>query len=256
MKITVLGCGGSPGVPSVSHGWGACDPTNPRNRRRRVSLLVEEAGRAILIDTSPDLREQLLDTGIRRLDGVIWTHAHADHLHGIDELRGINRAMHAPLPVWADAESLEIIHQRFGYVFEPLDASLGNYYKPVLIPHCIDGPFEVAGVPVTPFRQDHGFSTTLGLRFGQFAYSTDVVRLDAAAFAALAGIEVWVVDCFRHAPGHLTHSWLAQTLDWIAQVGPKHAVLTHMGEDMDYGTLASALPPGIEPAYDGMVLTL
>jgi phosphoribosyl 1,2-cyclic phosphate phosphodiesterase len=215
-------------------------------------VLVEARATRVLIDTSPDLRAQLLDAGVRHLDGVIWTHGHADHLHGIDELRGINRAMNAPLPVWADAETLSIIRQRFGYVFEPLDHSLANYYKPVLEPTVIEGPFAVGQLSVVPFQQHHGFSETLGLRFGAFAYSTDVVQLDEAAFAALAGIDVWVVDCFRIAPGHLTHSWLERTLSWIERVRPRRAILTHMGEDLDYQTLRQTLPPGVEPGYDGM----
>src|SRR5262249_9723060 len=163
---------------------------DPRNRRRRVSALIEIGDLSILIDTSPDLREQLLDASVNRLDAVIVTHAHADHLHGIDDLRAINRLMYRPIPLYADARTLAEIARRFGYVFD-LTAEPGRYYKPTLVPHEIVGPFEIEGVPVVPFVQDHGFSTTLGLRIGGFAYSTDVTELDDAAFAAVEGVELW-----------------------------------------------------------------
>ncbi|MDE2229818.1 MAG: MBL fold metallo-hydrolase [Alphaproteobacteria bacterium] len=256
MKVTMLGCGPSWGVPWIGGDWGACDPTNPKNRRRRVSILVEERGKTILIDTSPDLREQLLDAGVRRIDAVLFTHAHADHLHGIDDLRGVNHVMKAPVPIYGTRETLADIERRFGYVFTPLKPGAeGRYYKPVLERHAIDGPFEAAGIAVTPFVQEHGFSKTLGFRFGGFAYSTDVIALDAAAFRALAGIDTWVVDCIRRAP-HVTHSHVDRTLEWIARVRPRRAVLTHMDESLDYETLRRALPDGVEPGYDGMVIEL
>ena len=257
MRVTVLGCGASTGVPTIGRNWGRCDPNDARNRRRRVSLLVEAAGgTTILIDTSPDLREQLIDAGIRRLDAVLYTHAHADHLHGIDDLRGVNRMIQAALPTYATRETLAEIERRFGYVFAPLKPGLeGNYYKPVLERHVIDGPFTVAGIAVMPFVQDHGFSTTLGFRFGGFAYSTDVIGLDDRAFAALAGIDTWVVDCIRRTP-HVTHSHVDRTLEWIGRVRPRRAVLTHMDESLDYETLRRTLPAGVEPGYDGMVLEL
>ncbi len=252
MRITLLGCGPSWGVPRIGGDWGACDPANPRNRRRRVSLLVEENGARLLVDTSPDLREQLLDADVRGLDAVLFTHAHADHLHGIDDLRSVNRLIGKPLPIYADAGTLEEIRERFGYVFTPVrPEAKAAFYKPVLEPVTITGPFTVAGIAVTPFAQDHGFSATLGFRFGRFAYSTDVIRLDAAAFAALEGVETWIVDCIRRAP-HVTHSHLEQTLDWIARVRPRRAILTHMDESLDYETLSRALPAGVEPGYDGL----
>ena len=199
MKITVLGCGASTGVPAIGPNWGACDPADPRNRRRRVSLLVEVGAVALLIDTSPDLREQLIDAGVSRLDAVLMTHAHADHLHGIDDIRQLNRLMKAAIPLWADARTLAEIGRRFGYVLEPPHEP-GLFYKPTLEPHEITGPFAIAGVGVVPFTQDHGYSTTLGFRVGRMAYSTDATELDAAAFTALAGIELWIVDCMRRAP--------------------------------------------------------
>jgi phosphoribosyl 1,2-cyclic phosphate phosphodiesterase len=256
MRVTMLGCGPSWGVPRIGGDWGACDPTNPRNRRRRVSVLVETAEAALLIDTSPDLREQLLDAGVRRLDAVLYTHAHADHLHGIDDLRSVNWLMQGAIPVFASAESLNEIRRRFGYVFEAVKPGRQSvYYKPVLEPHTIVGPFRAAGVAVTPFIQNHGFSATLGLRIGGFAYSTDVVDLDKAAFAALSGIEVWIVDCIRRKP-HVTHAHLEKTLEWIARVGPRRAILTHMDESLDYATLCRELPGGVEPGYDGLVIEM
>jgi phosphoribosyl 1,2-cyclic phosphate phosphodiesterase len=252
MKVRILGCGGSGGVPLLGNIWGDCDPAEPRNRRRRVSILVETYAATILVDTSPDLREQLLDAGTRRIDGVLYTHAHADHLHGIDDLRAMNRLMHQPIPVYGSADTLEMIARRFDYVFTPLGSDSG-FYKPALTPRTIDGPFKIAGIPIVPFAQDHGFSKTLGFRIGEMAYSTDVVDLDEAAFAALAGIDLWIVDCLRYEP-HPTHSHLAKTLSWIARVKPRHAVLTHMDVPLDYATLRHELPAGVEPGYDGLTL--
>jgi len=254
MRVTMLGCGPSWGVPRIGNDWGACDPANPKNRRTRVAVLVEEGGARILIDTPPDLRAQLLAADVRGLDAVIFTHAHADHLHGIDELRALNRIMRRPLPIYADPKTLAEIRSRFGYVIGPPDyAGRSEFYKPVLVPHEIEGPFAAAGLRVVPFAQDHGYSTTLGLRIGGFAYSTDVVRLGEAAFAALTGTELWIVDCMRREP-HVTHSHLAQTLEWIGRVKPRRAILTHMDETLDYDQLRRELPPGIEPGHDGLVV--
>jgi phosphoribosyl 1,2-cyclic phosphate phosphodiesterase len=254
MRVTVLGCGPSTGVPVIGGNWGRCDPDDPRNRRRRVSALVEIGGVVILIDTSPDLREQLLDAGVKRLDAVILTHAHADHLHGIDDLRSVNRLMRSAIPLYADAQTLAEIKRRFGYVLRPVEEP-GRFYKPTLVPHEIKGILEIARIPIVPFAQDHGFSTTLGLRIGPFAYSTDVTELDECAFAALKGVELWIVDCLRREP-HPTHSHLAKTLTWIARVRPRRAVLTHMDQSLDYRELSAALPAGVEPGYDGLVIKL
>jgi phosphoribosyl 1,2-cyclic phosphate phosphodiesterase len=254
MKVTVLGCGASTGVPAIGPNWGRCDPADPRNRRRRVSLLVETRGATLLIDTSPDLREQLLDAEIARLDAVLMTHAHADHLHGIDDLRSVNRLMQQPIPLYADAHTLGEIGRRFGYVLA-MPSAEGPYYKPTLVPHEILGPFVAAGIPVVPFAQDHGYSTTLGFRIGGLAYSTDVTELDDEAFIVLGGIELWVVDCLRREP-HPTHSHLAKTLAWIARLRPHRAVLTHMDQSLDYRELAAELPPGVEPGRDGLVIEL
>jgi len=254
MKITVLGCGASTGVPAIGPDWGRCDPDDPRNRRRRSSILVECRGSTVLIDTSPDLREQLIDAGVSRIDAVIYTHAHADHLHGVDDLRTVNRLMRQVIPIHADERTLGEIGNRFGYALKPV-APGEFYYRPALVAHAIDGPFSAAGIPVVPFAQDHGFSTTLGFRIGNFAYSTDVAELDEAAFAALAGIEVWIVDCLRREP-HPTHSDLAKTLAWIARLQPRRALLTHMDQSLDYIELAAELPAGVEPGQDRLVIEL
>lgn len=254
MKVTILGSGAAGGVPSISRGWGSCDPAQPRNRRRRPSILVEEGDTRILVDTSPDCRDQLLDAGVRSLSAVLYTHDHADHLHGIDDLREVNRAMQAPLSIFAAPEVMESIRIRFPYVLGSVEEGQ-SIYKPMLEPHEIDGPFVVGGVTVVPYDQDHGFLRTLGFRFGNFAYSTDVVELPKESFAALEGVHTWVVGCLTFAP-HPTHAHLDKVLDWIARVRPQRAYLTHMTPSMDYDSLRARLPAGVEPAYDSLVLNV
>jgi phosphoribosyl 1,2-cyclic phosphate phosphodiesterase len=251
VKVTILGCGSSMGVPTIGNDWGECDPAEPRNRRRRASILVENGSTRVLVDTSPDLREQLLSVGIKALDAIVFTHAHADHLHGIDDLRALNIFRNSPIDIYADGRTLELIRERFGYVFQPIRGDY--YYKPVLTPRLIDGPFRIGDVTAQPFVQEHGFSNSLGFRFGPIAYSTDVLNLDEQAFEILAGIEIWIVDAFRREP-HATHTHLDRTLGWIERVKPRRAVLTHMGLTMDYRTIKALLPAHVEPAYDGMVL--
>jgi len=253
MKITVLGCGSSGGVPLIGNDWGACDPRNPRNRRTRVSILVEQGDTALLVDTSPDLRQQLLDAHIMNITAVLYTHAHSDHCHGIDDLRSVNWLMQKSIPIYGDTETLDELGRRFDYILKGSHAP-GHFYKPAVEVHTIDGPFEVEGIKIVPFRQEHGYIHTLGFRFGDFAYTTDAHGLDDAAFAALAGVKLWLVDCVREAP-HPTHSHLAQTLQWIERVRPERAYLTHMNQSLDYDTLMKKLPVDVEPAYDGLVLT-
>ena len=255
MRVTVLGCGSSGGVPLIGHdGWGMCDAANPKNRRRRVSILVQDGGTTLLVDTSPDVRAQLIDAGVHGLDAVLYTHAHADHLHGIDDLRSVNANIDGPLDAYATAETIEAIRARFGYVFDPRSPEATYWARPWLTPKLIDGPFRAGAIDVQPFVQDHGQGmTTLGFRFGKLAYSTDAKRLDQAAFAALAGVEVWIVDALRQHP-HPTHSHVPQTFEWIARVGPRRAVLTHMSHMLDYEDVLAQCPPGVEPGYDGMVI--
>lgn len=248
MKVTILGCGTSGGVPRVGNVWGACDPENPKNRRRRVSILVEEGDSRLLVDTSPDLREQLLDADVDRLNGVLYTHDHADHTHGIDDLRGIFHTMGRQVDIYADAKTLKILKRRFDYIFTP---SFG--YPPICTPHEITGPFNIGGISVIPFRQIHGPIESLGFRFNSVAYSTDLNGIPEESFAALEGVDVWIVDALRYEP-HPTHPHLEMTLEWIERVKPKRAILTHMTWDMDYDTLKSELPDGVEPGYDGMVI--
>ncbi len=252
MRVTILGCGGSGGVPLIGDYWGACNPRNPKNRRLRVSILVEEGETAILVDTSPDLRQQALAVRLTKLDAVLFTHAHADHLNGIDDLRPVNRLIDRPLDAYGSPETMREIRERFGYVFEPAHPGFG-FYKPVLNPHEVTEPFSVGPVPVRPFEQDHGFTTTTGYRIGNIAYSTDVVDLPGASFAALGNLDLWIVDCLRFDP-HPTHAHLDKALDWITYVKPKRAVLTHMNQSLDYDEVANRCPSGVEPAFDGMVI--
>lgn len=256
MKVTILGCGPSAGVPLIGGNWGTCNPDNPKNRRTRPSVLVETYGTSILIDTSPDLRAQLLAAKIGRVDAVLYTHDHADHVHGIDDLRTVYRLMdRRRIPAYADPVTLASIIRRFPYVFEG-HGEVEAMYRPILNAREIDGPFAVGPVRVVPFVQDHGICATLGFRIGRFAYSTDVVRLDDAAFEALAGIELWIVDCLRAGEEHPTHANLATTLGWIARVKPRRAIFTHMNHQADYDALKVLCPAGVEPGYDGMVLDL
>ena len=253
MKITILGCGPAGGVPSLSAGWGRCDPANPRNRRRRQSILVEEAGHAVLVDTSPDLREQLLDAGVRRLDAVLYTHAHADHTHGIDDLREVNRVVKGPIAAFGTAETLAEIASHFGYVFKPLDLATQPIYKPWLIAHAVTDRFRVGPFDILAFDQDHGTCRSTGYRFGRAAYSTDVLALPEASLTALEGLDLWIVGCLLDVP-HTTHAHVAKVLAWVERLKPKLTVITHMSARLDYKALQSALPDGVIAAYDGMIL--
>jgi phosphoribosyl 1,2-cyclic phosphate phosphodiesterase len=261
MKVTILGCGGSAGSPQIGGAdgageWGEIDPLEPRNRRSRPSIVIEnEAGERLLVDTGPDLRLQLTAERIGRIDGVLYTHPHADHIAGLDEIRILNRIIDKPMPAWADAATWLDLEQRFDYAFRPWVPGKG-FFRPVLVKHDLRAG-EVAGVlgmQVRVIDQDHGFIRSLGLRIGSFAYCTDVVRLDEAALAALEGLDVWIVDCFTSGPPHPTHANLAQVLEWVERLRPKRTILTHLGPNMDYRHLYETLPKGIEPAWDGMVV--
>ncbi|MDX2144210.1 MAG: MBL fold metallo-hydrolase [Rhodospirillaceae bacterium] len=256
IKVTMLGCGGAGGVPSISEGWGACNAGNPKNRRRRASILVQDGHTTVLVDASPDLREQLLDAGVNRLDGVVFTHAHADHIHGLDELREVNRVMGGPIDAYADAETLQALEMRFGYAFEPI-ATGKPMFKPWLVAHDVGEAaaesFMIKTLSVRSFRQDHGYMPSLGLRFADVVYSTDIWRMTDAVKDAVRGAKLWIVDAFTTVP-HTTHSHLDQTLAWIADLKPRRAVITHMGTKLDYDWVNARCPVGVTAAYDGMVI--
>lgn len=235
-------------------GWGDCDPDNPKNRRRRPSILVESGGSRLLVDTSPDLREQLLAADVWEIDAILYTHAHADHVNGIDDIRSLNFHSRGPIDAYGSRQALDTLIERFGYVFEPYGDE-PRFYRPCLTPHEIDGPIRLGGVDITPFWQEHASIPSLGFRFNKFAYSTDVKELSEEAFAILEGVEVWIVDCLSETP-HPAHSHLEQTLQWIERVAPRRAVLNHLSHRMDYDKLSAKLPAGVEPAFDGMVIEL
>jgi len=254
MKITVLGCGSSGGVPLIGNVWGDCDPQNPLNSRTRASILVEDGEKTILVDTSPDMRQQLLRYGLTKLDAVLYTHAHADHCHGIDELRSINWLTNKPIDIYAGPMTLAELMRRFGYIFHggPGNAD-GNFYKPSALAHEISGPFKLGDTLITPFLQCHGAIRSLGYRFGDFAYSTDVHDFESEAVDILRGIKTWVLDAVRIQP-HPTHFNLAQALKWIEIIKPERVFLTHLNHNMDYDKLCSMLPPHVRPAHDGLVI--
>jgi phosphoribosyl 1,2-cyclic phosphate phosphodiesterase len=262
LLFTILGCGSSAGVPRVAQGWGACDPSNPKNRRRRCSLLVQRAGgngmTTALIDTSPDLREQLLDANVARLDGVLFTHDHADHTHGIDDLRPFFIHHRRRVDIYSDAPTAAVLHTRFEYCFTSPD---GSDYPPILSDHRISAGTKVTiegeGGPISalPFLQKHGAGTSLGFRIGGLAYSCDVSGIPDASLASLHGADVWIVDALRHKP-HPSHFSLEESLAWIERVRPRRAILTNLHTDLDYETLRRSLPTGVEPAFDGMQIEL
>lgn len=259
LAATILGCGSSAGVPRVAGGWGACDPTNPRNRRRRCSLLVERinadgARTTVLVDTSPDLRAQLLDAEVSWIDGVVVTHDHADHIHGIDDLRPLVIHNRCRIAVHMDAKTAERVVGRFGYCFK---SPPGSIYPPILEAGEIRPPKPVAipgdggTVYAQPIPQTHGPDTALGFRFGDVAYSADVSDIPEESLELLAGLDVWIVDALRYTP-HVSHFNVDGALEWIERLKPRRAVLTNMHVDLDYEELRQRLPDHVTPAYDGM----
>ena len=254
MKLIVLGCGTSSGVPRIGGDWGACDPANPRNRRTRASVLVESDGTRIMVDTGPDMRGQLLAAGVGQIDAVLWTHEHADHTHGIDDLRQIFHIRREPVPCYARPRTLESLERRFRYVFH----GRGGYPpSATMVPLADD--MMIGAIRVRTVDQPHGGITSAGFRFdangASIGYSTDFHDFTAEMEELFAGIDVWVVDVLRRAP-HPTHADLATTLDAIARVRPKRAILTHMDQSMDYAGLVAELPAGVEPGYDGLGIEL
>ncbi|MCI4645689.1 MAG: MBL fold metallo-hydrolase [Hyphomonadaceae bacterium] len=261
LRMTLLGTGSSGGVPRIGDDWGVCDPNEPRNRRLRCSALVErfngESSRPtrVLIDTAPDLREQFLAAGILELDGVVYTHDHADQSHGIDDLRPVAYQMGQRLPVYLDAQTAATLVRKFDYCFEGRGG-----YRPILEaqPPIREGePFQVEGpggpIQILPLRQVHGMITSLGFRIGDMAYCNDVSDLSPESLESLEGVHTFIIDALRRTP-HVSHAHLAQSLSWAEQIGAAHTVLTNLHIDMDYRALLAELPDGAEPAYDGIVL--
>ncbi|MGG7644227.1 MBL fold metallo-hydrolase [Rhodovulum sp. YNF3179] len=260
IRCTILGCGSSGGVPRLGGHWGDCDPDDPRNQRTRCSMLVERPGPAgttrVLIDSSPDLRQQLLRAGVGHLDAVVYTHQHADHVHGLDDLRMIVFNRGARLPVWADGPTQDALLGRFGYAFVQPE---GSAYPPILDLHTLDGPVTVAGrggeITLTPFEVEHGNIEALGFRIGDLAYLPDVSAMTPEAWEAVRDLDVWVLDALRRRP-HPTHAHLALSLEWIESARPRRAVLTNMHVDLDYATVAAETPDHVVPAHDGMVIEI
>jgi phosphoribosyl 1,2-cyclic phosphate phosphodiesterase len=262
LSVTILGCGSSGGVPRVGQGWGACDPTNPRNRRRRCSILIAQEApdggtTQVLIDTSPDLREQLIDAGVTRLDAILLTHEHADHTHGIDDVRPLVIMARRRIDLYMDAVTSAIIRDRFRYIFETPRNSL---YPPLLDEKRLTSgtACKIGGaggaIEFLPFRLAHGDIDALGFRFGNIAYSPDLNAIPAESLGFLEGLDIWIVDALRYTP-HPSHFSLAETLDWIAKLKPKRAILTNLHTDLDFAVLRRELPPNVEPAFDGMRIT-
>ncbi len=259
-RFTILGCGSSGGVPRIGAMWGTCDPTNPKNRRSRCALLVEKRGpkgtTSVLIDTPPDIREQLLSVRCEAVNAVLFTHDHADHTHGIDDLRMVAYAMKARVPCYADAATRESLVSRFAYCFE---TPRGSTYPPILTMDTIEGgaSFQVDGaggaIDVLPIRQFHGDIETLAFRFGGVAYSPDVSALPLDSEPMLTNLDLWIVDALRYTP-HPSHFSVKEALAHIARLKAKRAILTHMTGDLDYAALKRELPENVEPAFDGMVI--
>ncbi len=257
-KLTILGCGSSGGVPRIGGDWGKCDSSNPKNRRRRCSVLVTKTGERgttrVLIDTSPDMRDQMLAANVREIDGVLYTHEHADHTHGIDELRAFFLNQRAKVQVWADEPTGQMLTSRFAYCFY---AAPGSDYPPILDLHRLT-PGEMVNITgaggdiaALPFTVHHGTIAALGFRIGGTAYTPDLNGVPEASLAALEGLDLWIVDALKRTP-HPSHLSLPETLDWIARLKPARAIITNMHIDMDFNALRRELPPHVEPAWDGM----
>jgi phosphoribosyl 1,2-cyclic phosphate phosphodiesterase len=261
LRFTILGTGSSGGVPRVGQVWGNCDPNNPKNRRRRCALLVDHlAGSGmrttVLVDTPPDIREQLLETRVARVDAVLYTHDHADHTHGIDDLRGLFFLAKRRIDIYADARTRVTLEKKFEYCFAQ---NPGSLYPSILNAHELHPPqpVRIAGpggpLEIVPIAQEHGDSPSLGFRFGNVAYSPDISGIPDASLRLFEGLDLWIVDALRPKP-HPSHFSLKQALEWIERLKVKRAILTHMTVELDYEALRRALPSHVEPGYDGMVV--
>jgi phosphoribosyl 1,2-cyclic phosphate phosphodiesterase len=263
LRLTILGCGSSPGTPRITGDWGNCDPNNPKNRRTRAAALVERiaangATTRVVIDTGPDFREQMLMVGVKRLDGVIYTHPHADHIHGIDDLRGYVLEQRQLIDIYADQPTLDRLHEAFGYCFE---TPAGSSYPPILrareIEHSDPVVIEGEGGALTfePLPQIHGDMISLGFRIGSLAYCSDVSHFPPATAERLHDLDVLVIDALQYRP-HPTHLSLSEALEWIERLKPTRAILTHMHVPLDYAVVAAETPTNVDPAYDGMTIEI
>ena len=258
LRFTILGCGSSGGVPRLGGNWGDCDPKNPKNNRKRCSLLVQRVNingtTQVLIDTSPDMRNQLLDAGVGSLDGVMYTHSHADHVHGLDDLRMIYFNMRNRINVWADKSTQNDLIERFKYAFvQPAESP----YPPILNLNTLEGVTVVKGeggsITFNPFQVKHGNMSALGFRIGPLVYLPDVSEMSKKAWDEVSKAKCWILDALRRSP-HPSHSHLENSLKWIKKSGIEKAVLTNMHVDLDYEALMNETPKNVEPAFDGMVL--
>lgn len=253
-KIIILGCGNGAGTPGIGNYWGKCDPDEPKNRRTRSSILVQSENTAILVDTGPDMREQFNRHDVKDLDYILYTHIHADHTHGIDELRTLRRRNQKIFPCYGTAETMATISTTFSYMFQE---DKDGFYPPALTANRLELYREttLGDVRFTAYGQDHGGVTSLGFRFGNVAYSTDMKRLDERAFEVLRGVKTWIVDaCSYHSDTNPVHAGLNEVYAMNERIGAGRVVLTHLSSAMDYRTLTGELPPGYEPAHDGMVI--
>jgi phosphoribosyl 1,2-cyclic phosphate phosphodiesterase len=262
LRLTILGCGSSPGVPRITGDWGNCDPANPKNRRRRAAAMVERIGArgqtTVIIDTGPDFRDQMIDAKVRHINAVVYTHPHADHIHGIDDLRGYALAQRTLMDIYADGPTLDRLQEAFGYCFE---TPPGSSYPPILRAHKIVHyqplTIEGEGGPLTfePLPQIHGDIISLGLRIGPIGYCSDVSAYPADTAARLTGLELLVVDALQYKR-HPSHFSLEETLGWIEKLSPANALLTHMHIPLDYDTVMRETPENVAPAYDGMAIEI
>lgn len=257
MKVTVLGCGASLGVPAAGGFWGDCDPNNPKNERTRASILIESDTTTILVDTTPDVRHHLNKHNVSRLDAVIYTHSHSDHIHGLDDLRVISYTMGHPVQAYTNKATSDELSQRFGYVFS---GSHHQFYKPFMELNVRDyGPMKIGDIEMTWFEQEHGSCKTIGLRINDFAYSVDTLDLDDRALYTLSGVTQWIVDSggYKLEDERLTtHANLRRVKKWSKDLGVEQTYLTVLTGRMDYATLLSELPDRIRPLYDGYTLNI
>ncbi len=258
-RMTILGCSASPGVPRIGDDWGKCDPNNPKNRRRRASALIERFAdngerTVVVIDTGPDFREQMLSVGIGWADGIVYTHAHADHIHGIDDLRAFMLNRRKRPDVWCDEVTSGRLHDAFGYCFK---MPAGSSYPPIVTEHriIVGQPIEISGpggvITLLPINQNHGEINSLGFRIGNIGYSSDISNVPDESVKPLSDLDIWVVDALRHEP-HSSHFSVAESLAWAAKLRAKSVILTHMHTDLDYDALSAELPAHAQPAYDGL----